>query len=143
MKLKLSDILIINAGLRGLDGYSKVVKIRDQEQVINEPYVFATGKTIWNIAKNRKITEANEKTFEAARIALVKSISGSDEGIPETDTVKMADFKKKIDEILGEQVVVEGLLKLKLSELLNSNKNPIPPSVLLQLELIIEDDLKE
>lgn len=145
MQFKLSEVLTLNAALEGLDGHQDTIKTQDGEQVIRRPYLYASSKTTWNIAKNRRVLKEHVQTYTEARDALIKEISGGIE-IPADDKTKVADFTARHEELLAQKVEVTGLLKLKLSDLFNERKqgeqtvmNPIPASVLNALFELIEE----
>jgi hypothetical protein len=149
MKLKLQEIININAALSALNGYQDTVVVKGENQTVLKPYLFASTKTSWNIAKNRRLIKSAIEDYTEVRNGLIREISGGVE-IKEDNLEQMAQFTSKEAALLKEEVEVEGLLKLNLSELLNEKIdehgvktfNPIPADVFNLLFELIEDDSK-
>lgn len=147
----LSTLLSQSAGLDILDGYQDIIELNGVKQVVKRPYIFKSAKTSWNIAKIRRVFKAHIQDYTEARDALIKEISDGGVEIKEDDAEKIARFAERHNALLREEVVVEGLLKLKLDDLLNEREekdkdgvvkkvsNPIPASVLEAIMDLIEE----
>ncbi len=147
----LSDLLRLSVGLDSLDGYQDVVTVNDTEQVVKRPYVFGSSKTSWNIAKNKRVVKGHVQDYNDTRDALIKELSDGGVEIPEDNKEKIVKFNERHTELLKQEVSIDGILKLKLNDLVNEREekgkegavkklsNPIPASVLEVLMDIIEE----
>lgn len=147
--MRLSTLLSIHAALGALDGYDDVVKVADTQRIVRRPYVYASPKTSWLIAKMKRALKDHVEDYNEARDALIRSLSGGIE-IATDDREMVSRFTVKVDELRAQEVEVT-MGRLKLSELLNVREergpdgtvhvvsNPIPASVLEVLIDVIEE----
>lgn len=132
MTLKLREVAELYSALKSLDGTDRVVHVENQpDKVVREPFFFG-GKTRWNIAKNLGILKHSIDAYEVARTDLIKSLSKDGAGIAVGDTEAFGKFNVEHEKMLNAVEDLSGILKLSEDEL-NTDKNPIPPSVLMVL----------
>jgi hypothetical protein len=135
--MTIQDIQLLYLGICALDKRDAIIKDKQgKEQVVSLPYRFS-GKTAWNLAKNRMILKRYVDVLNDTRDQIIKQVSGSDR-IEVSNQEQVEAFSKEIAPVLKQQEKVEGLLKIKIEEL-NLGENPISPSVLESIASIIDD----
>lgn len=136
MKLKITKIKELQTALLKLDGVERVVKIDDKDKIVKEPFKFS-GKVRWNIAKNVGVLNRKLEGFDKVRGDLITQISGGTNIIKPEETEKMKEFQAQMADILQNEEEVDGLLKLKESDL-DLDSNAIPTEAIIGLDLLIE-----
>lgn len=134
--MKLSEALALYNALLLLDGY---VVLDANKNAVRVPYDFgeASHKVRWNITKNLRKLKPHFEDWEKVRTELIKEISGGN-SIDTSNKEQMQTFSTKTEELLKQEIVIEGLLKIT-EEQLNLAKNPIPNKNCLEDLWIIMD----
>ena len=140
MQLALNSALELVAALRALDGYQRVIKSGENEQIIQASYKL-DGSTRRKISKNIAVLKVEAAAFQEASSKLFQEISGGVDRLnPDIleEAFKITQFNRENDKLLKEVIEVE-LLTIAAAKL-QLDDNPIPGSVLASLEPIITDD---
>lgn len=135
MTLTVAQIRDLFIGLSGLDGYARVVKDGEREQVVRMPYSFSGG-TLLALAKNTDSLKPVVQQFDSARSRLLLQLSGGTGKLTD-GTSEHADYLVQLNAMLEKEQTID-LVKIKDEELglMPPKSNPIPPSVLSQLSPI-------
>lgn len=126
----------LSAGLAALDG----IRTKPDEF---EPFRFSP-ETTWRIASNQTIIDDKLQAFERARKSLAAQHKVTDRmAITPQNADQVAAFMAGLDELNYCVVNVEGLEKIGRDKLnvgfdREKKQNPIPPSVLANLMLLLE-----
>jgi hypothetical protein len=133
-KLKLNTIIALKSALESLDGFVRDGKL--------SPYNL-TGKVRYSVTKNLNILKREIAEYDETRIALIRQISGG-ERIDEKDSEQLTRFRTELNSVLEAEQEVAGLFKIPVSQLLSAenDKNPIPATVLSELEPLLIDDFE-
>ena len=132
MKLTLQVMLGVAAGLRGLDGYDKIVKDGERERVVKEYYKLGGGLRLL-IAKNLNLLDVQQVLYQKARAELVRSMLDDTGEIPKNKTADFLAEERKMLEVESEI----DLAVIKPNEL-NLDVNPIPGTTLSLIQPILE-----
>jgi hypothetical protein len=132
--MKLTDALNCFAALSALDGRQKIVKDGGEEKVVVEPYTF-TGATRMAIARNMSALAAEQKSYNEARIGLIKQFSNGADQVPAD---KMGEFTEEVQKLLEADCPDIKIKKLTEADL-NFAVNPLAPSVIAGLLPMLED----
>lgn len=122
----------------------KNFQVRDSINAINklDGYIFKTGRTHYNLAKQLKLLTVAYDPTETTAKQLAKTLNGDQE--------KAKEFSAKVDEILHTEVELDRIYKVPMSEMLEArvrdsvgalHQAAIPVTALKELEWMIDDDL--
>lgn len=137
MELKIDQIIEMYSALLQLDGANKSVKNGESEVIIKEPYDFP-GKTRWNLGKNITVLKRYSDKFNENKDNFIKLISGGKNKIDPKNSEQMVEFQTQLNAELQKMETVDGLLKIKLSDL-KLDQNRIGSTILSALEPLIEE----
>lgn len=136
--MKLKEIQILYTAITAIDKYDTIVKDSSgKDAIISRAYSFS-GKTAWNLAKNRSILKPFVELIQETRNKLIKQVSGGLEQIELSDKDAVQKFLLEINPVLEQEQEVQGLLKIKVEDL-KLSENPISPSILEALIPIISE----
>jgi hypothetical protein len=144
VKLKVSAILELHAGLTALDGYQKEIpQGRDQNGAERPSLVMPVGYKFppaakWAIADDLAAVKRAKDTYDAAVLATVKAVSpdGTGESIDKSPVLK-AKFSDEVRKLQDLEQTLD--LKLLTREDLNLDANSnIPGTVLTWLSPILK-----
>lgn len=134
MKLSLSKVLSIRAGLQNTDGYTVVL-----EEGGNKKPVFCLYQLGFDvnyaIAENLEIANKAYDTYIKKRNDLIKSIAKDGNAIGPNDSAEQAKFMAEDSKIMESEIDV-AFKSLEKSKLQNS---ALPPTVITALMPIIKD----
>lgn len=132
--LPLSRMLEINGGLAALDKYDRVVREGERERVVQDVYKFEPGLRIV-IMKNMSALRPIVEGLDKERAAILVELSGGS-GELKPGTPEAAAFNLRLRD-LAQKPQSASLIPIAEAEL-KLAVNPIPSSVLLQIEPILD-----
>ncbi|MGN6421971.1 MAG: hypothetical protein ACTHLA_01540 [Asticcacaulis sp.] len=123
MKLRISEAVELANSIAQLSGYNKIVTDGGKNRPVQVPYDF-TGATRFSLAKNFRTLRTEVQAYEAARNEVVRA--NDDRGRMEEEISALLRTEIEVDLV----ILREADFKTEL--------NPIPPTVLSDLMLIME-----
>jgi hypothetical protein len=146
-KVSVQEAMLLQSGLKGLDGHVVIIKQNGTETGIPTSWEFSNGDLRRRIVSDLNIVESAIKIANEAQQAifkenaakastrLQKTVTELEVGMPER-----TDYDKQTAELMqGSAAGTQDLSKIKVSEL-KLDKNEIPSSVLAALKPILELD---
>jgi hypothetical protein len=139
LKMTVKTANEVYAALQNVDTYPHLLKGEDgKEKVVNLPYKLS-GKARWNFTKATNRLRAHDADFTKNRDDIIKEVSGGTGIIQQTDTVKMQELTRKVEELLAQEVDTSGILRVSVKDLNLGPESPIPVAVLSLLTPILDD----
>jgi hypothetical protein len=132
------DCLLILGGLNEIDGKRQVVVNagKANEQVIEAPYEFASGKLRLDLAKNISILSVIQRRVEEARQKLFAEVAKGDVEI-KPNTEKGIEYDRRVRQIGEQPCPISELVRIKAADL-KLDKNEIRSGALAAIEKILD-----
>jgi hypothetical protein len=135
-------------GLKALGGYRRAVKLKDREEVVDQPYDL-TVKARWNAAKNIEILQRHIATSDKVALSIQRDAQAFrkalevDGKIPKEREVEFQTELKRVnarfEELAAAEIEVDGLLKIPARGL-NLKTSPIPPAAIADIMLLLDGE---
>ncbi len=137
-KTTVFDCLVILGGLNEIDGKRPIVVNvgKPNEQVIETPYEFASGKLRLDLAKNIAILSAIQRRVEDARQKVFYEVAKGDPEI-KPNTEKGVEYDRKVRQISEQPCPITELVRIKAADL-KLDKNEIRSAALAAIEKILD-----
>lgn len=133
MKFPIQNLIYLFDGLSSLDGYFKLIQEGTQEKSIKVNYKLS-GKFRVLVGRNLNNLKTQIEIYQKARNDLIMEFSNN---TGEVKGESIGVFQKENTKMLEEEIEIK-LIKFKLEQL-DLDNNPIPPSVISNLYLLLED----
>ena len=137
-KTTVLDCLTILGGLNEIDGKRPTVvnSGKANEQVIEIPYEFASGKLRLDLARNIAILTAVQRRVEEARQKVFHEVAKGDPEI-KPGTEKGVEYDRKVRQISEQPCPITELVRIKAADL-KLDRNEIRSAALAAIEKILD-----
>lgn len=137
-KTTVLDCLLILGGLNEIDGKRQVVLNagKPNQQVIETPYEFASGKLRFDIAKNIAALSTVQRRVEEARQKVFHEVAKEDTEI-KPNTPKAVEYDQKVRQIGEQPCPIGELVRIKASDL-KLDQNEIRAGALAAISRILD-----